>query len=161
MGKLFRYPRALFILLFGTLAIGFAAFMWWPTPELGFVLAPDNKIFAVKGRAIYAEHCASCHGVNLEGQPNWRQPDGEGYLPAPPHDQSGHTWHHADKQLFELTKYGLGAMLSDKNFKTRMPAYEGVLSDREIIAVLSYIKSRWPQEIQARHDKINAARRSD
>ncbi len=161
MEVLIRYRRALLILLLGALAIGFAALLWWPTRKSGIVLAPDNKVVIVKGRAIYAEHCASCHGVNLEGQPNWRQRDGEGYLPAPPHDASGHTWHHADKQLFELTKHGLGALLDDKNFKTRMPAYEGVLSDQEIIAVLSYIKSRWPQETQARHDKINAARRSD
>ena len=156
-----QYPRSLIVLLLIALVIGLAALVWWPSRELRIVLAADNRAVVEKGRAIYAEHCASCHGVNLQGQPNWRERDAEGYLPAPPHDASGHTWHHADKQLFDLTKYGLGAMLGDKSFKTRMPAYEGVLNDSEIIAVLSYIKSRWPIETQARHNKINAARRSE
>ena len=156
---MFQYPHSRIILLLIALVIGLAALVWWPARELQIVLAADNRAVVEKGRAIYAEHCASCHGVSLKGQPNWRERDAEGYLPAPPHDASGHTWHHADKQLFGLTKYGLGAMLGDKSFKTRMPAYEGVLNDSEIIAVLSYIKSRWPKETQARHNKINAARR--
>ena len=25
------------------------------------------------GRSLYAQHCAACHGVNLEGQPEWRK----------------------------------------------------------------------------------------
>ena len=25
------------------------------------------------GSENYQEHCASCHGINLEGQPNWRE----------------------------------------------------------------------------------------
>ena len=41
----------------------------------------------------YQEYCASCHGVNLEGQANWRSRNQDGTLPAPPHDETGHTWH--------------------------------------------------------------------
>ncbi|MBL4645745.1 MAG: c-type cytochrome, partial [Rhizobiales bacterium] len=48
-----------------------------------------------KGAVIYAEYCASCHGADLEGQPNWQSPDADGKMPAPPHDQRGHTWHHS------------------------------------------------------------------
>jgi len=155
---MFQYPLSLYILMLIALVTALAALVWRPARELQFVLAADNRAVVEKGRTIYAEHCASCHGVNLEGQPNWRERDAEGYLPAPPHDASGHTWHHADRQLFELTKHGLGAMLGDTSFKSRMPAYDGVLNDREIIAVLSYIKSRWPKETQARHNKINSAR---
>ena len=33
------------------------------------------------GQALYKEHCASCHGAKLEGQPNWRQPGSDGILP--------------------------------------------------------------------------------
>lgn len=134
------------------------AYAWQSDPDLKVALQPADASMVAKGRAIYQEHCASCHGVNLEGQPNWRQRDQDGYLPAPPHDASGHTWHHPDKQLFELTKFGLGAMLGDETFKTRMPAYKDQLSDQDIIAVLSFIKSRWPKEVQERHDQINAAR---
>ena len=45
----------------------------------------------VAGAQLYAENCASCHGANLEGQADWRSPGPDGRLPAPPHDETGHT----------------------------------------------------------------------
>ena len=107
------------------------------------------------GKAIYAENCASCHGVVLEGQANWRQRDAEGYLPAPPHDETGHTWHHPDSYLFLMTKYGIEEMIG-KSYPNNMPVFEDKLTDDEIIAALSYIKSTWPGRIQLKHDQINA-----
>jgi len=68
---------------------------------------------------------------------------------------SGHTWHHPDAILFALTKYGPAAIAKDPTYRTSMPIYEDVLSDADIIAVLSYIKSTWPAEIRARHDTLN------
>ena len=99
--------------------------------------------------------CASCHGANLEGQANWRQRKPDGRLPAPPHDETGHTWHHPDAQLFALTKYGPANLVSQGSYESDMPGYDGVLSDAEIVAVLSYIKSTWPREIRKQHDRIN------
>ena len=107
------------------------------------------------GKVIYAEHCASCHGVVLEGQANWRQRDAEGYLPAPPHDETGHTWHHPDSYLFLMTKYGIEKMIG-RLYPNNMPAYEDKLTDDEIVAALSYIKSTWSGRIQLKHDQINA-----
>lgn len=94
------------------------------------------------GRQLYVEHCAACHGANLEGQPNWRERLPNGRLPAPPHDATGHTWHHSDEQLFEITKHGLEALVPD--YKSDMPGFGDKLSDEEIRAVLDYIKSTWP-----------------
>jgi S-disulfanyl-L-cysteine oxidoreductase SoxD len=37
-----------------------------------------------------------------------------------------------------------------------MPVYAGVLTDAEIVAVLSYIKANWPPDIRRRHDELNA-----
>nr|WP_235857905.1 c-type cytochrome [Marimonas lutisalis] len=108
------------------------------------------------GEQLYAETCAACHGDNLEGEPNWRQPDDEGYLPAPPHDATGHTWHHPDTQLFAITKHGTAALVGG-DYKTRMTGFGDQLSDDEILAVLAYIKSTWPAQIIARHDRLNAA----
>ncbi len=150
--------RVLVICLLIAGAVGLVTVVWSPKRVTAIALTPHDELVVNKGRTLYGEHCASCHGGNLEGEANWRERDKEGYLPAPPHDASGHTWHHSDQQLFELTKRGVGAILQDANFKTRMPAYEGVLSDQEIIAVLSHIKSRWPKDIQTRHDAVNAAR---
>lgn len=118
-------------------------------------LEVDNPQIVLNGSRIYDENCASCHGANLEGQPNWRARDTDGRLPAPPHDESGHTWHHDSEALFALTKYGIAAVINNPDYPSNMPAYEGILSDDDIIAVLSYIKSTWPDEIRAIHDEID------
>ncbi len=91
---------------------------------------------------------------NLEGQPDWRSPGENGRLPAAPHDASGHTWHHDGDTLFRLTKFGTGALIGDSDYESNMPIYDEVLSDEEIIAVFSYIKSTWPDEIRERHDEM-------
>jgi S-disulfanyl-L-cysteine oxidoreductase SoxD len=109
------------------------------------------------GKAVYDRHCASCHGANLEGQPNWRSRDSTGRLPAPPHDATGHTWHHPDEVLFNITKYGVAKTANLKDYQSAMPPYEGVLSDAEIVAVLSWIKSKWPPGIRGKQEQVNAA----
>ena len=114
---------------------------------------PDNPSIVSSGAVIYADACASCHGDNLEGQANWqvRKPDGK--LPAPPHDHTGHTWHHADQHLFEITKLGV-QHFAGADYATDMPAFDDDYSDDDILAVLSYIKSTWPLEIRERHDDM-------
>jgi len=117
-------------------------------------LMPDNSETITFGKDIYLQECASCNGKNLAGQANWRERDDKGYMPAPPHDKNGHTWHHSDHNLFLMTKYGIEKIIG-KKYPNNMPAYEDMLSDYEIIAVLSYIKSTWPSYIQIQHDQIN------
>ncbi len=130
------------------------AFGWGTSAPARTVLTPSDPGVVAIGQEVYTENCASCHGANLEGQPNWRIPGADGRLPAPPHDETGHTWHHDGDTLFRLTKYGTGALIGDPDYQSNMPIYEGVLTDDEIIAVLSYIKSTWPQEIRERHDEM-------
>lgn len=107
------------------------------------------------GSALYAQHRAACHGANLEGHPDWQSPDAGGVLPAPPHDASGHMWHHDNAPLFNYTKLGgAGALaaLGIEDFNTGMPAYEGVTPDGDIWNILAYIRSTWPEherDIQA------------
>ena len=91
----------------------------------------------------------------LEGQPNWRQRGPDGLLPAPPHDASGHTWHHSSAHLIEMTRLG-PQRFAGPDYRSAMPAYEGTLSEAEIVAVLSFIKSTWPPEVRRRHDSIDA-----
>jgi mono/diheme cytochrome c family protein len=114
----------------------------------------DDAALVALGADVYARECAACHGVRLEGQPNWRSRLPDGGFPAPPHDDTGHTWHHADGLLFRITRDG-GGSVAPPGFKSNMPAFGDRLSDREIQAVLSYIKSRWPKELRARHDLLN------
>ena len=103
------------------------------------------------GYELYAENCASCHGANLEGEPDWQSPKLDGTLPAPPHDEDGHTWHHSDRLLLNYVKLGgMRAMEQEGvvGFNSGMPGYEITLSDTEISAVLEFIKARWPKEIR-------------
>ncbi|MFY2825148.1 c-type cytochrome [Ruegeria sp. MALMAid1280] len=103
------------------------------------------------GQALYAEQCASCHGAHLEGQPNWRTPDENGVLPAPPHDETGHTWHHDNQLLFDYTKLGGAQTLAArgiKDFNSGMPGFAGALTNDDIWDVLAYIRSTWPDDVQ-------------
>ncbi len=124
--------------LFGLLVL--AAFA---APGYGFYLTvpPFGSEQQLPGHALYVANCASCHGANLEGQPDWMRRLPNGKLPAPPHDDSGHTWHHSDRQLFTIVKLGLQAIAPD--YESDMPAFQGVLTDAEIREVLAYIKSTW------------------
>ena len=124
-----------------------------------YTLRPDDPQVVRVGARIYAQQCATCHGVRGEGQPDWRERGPDGLLPAPPHDPSGHTWHHPDSQLFAITKFGLAKLIDQPDYKTAMPVYGGVLSDDEIVAVLSWIKAQWPPDVRARHDEINRTAR--
>jgi mono/diheme cytochrome c family protein len=110
---------------------------------------PADPAQVMAGRPLYAEHCANCHGEALQGQPDWRARLPNGRLPAPPHDVSGHTWHHPDRQLFDMIKFGI-ERFAPRGYESDMPAYEGKLTDIQIWAILAFIKSAWPFEIRDR-----------
>ena len=118
---------------------------------------PEDLEQVTLGDAVYRMHCAACHGVKLEGQPNWRERKPDGRLPAPPHDETGHTWHHADEQLFRLTRLGVRPPLAPEGYQSDMPPFEGVLTGAQIWAVLAFIKSKWPIDIRDRQEQINEA----
>jgi len=125
-----------------TAALGLAAL--WLVPALtSSGVAPDAKVLAA-GRALYRTHCASCHGADLEGQPDWQTPLASGRLPAPPHDATGHTWHHPDGVLIRITREGPAAVVGG-GYESDMPGFGGILADVEISAILDYIKSTWPE----------------
>jgi mono/diheme cytochrome c family protein len=104
---------------------------------------PRNATQVARGSELYERHCASCHGRGLEGQPAWRARLPNGRMPAPPHDDSGHTWHHPDAALVGITKFGLAPPYAPPGYASDMPAFGSVLTDAQIRDVLAYIKSRW------------------
>lgn len=151
-------PSSAVIAAVALAAGGAIAYLMWPSsggPGVIRLQPGDPEVLAI-GEPVYRTHCAACHGERLEGQPNWRQRDANELLPAPPHDATGHTWHHTDDVLFRLTKHGVAQTIGDPNYKTAMPSYEKTLSDAQIIAVLSWIKAQWPAPIRDKHDQINA-----
>lgn len=145
----------LFFVLF-LLAVGVAivAFSWQSRSVSPERADPKNVQQVALGRAIYGQHCAVCHGVKLEGQPNWRRRLANGRLPAPPHDVTGHTWEHPDETLFQVTKRGVQPFVSP-NYQTDMRGFGDVLSDEEIWAVLAFIKSTWPPALLERRRPVD------
>lgn len=131
-------------LILATIVVAVAvvgAFAWRGGGDIASVEQTERLAL---GRTLYADNCASCHGANLEGQPNWQTPNAEGKLPAPPHDATGHTWHHGDEQLFAITKFGTAALVGN-GYESDMIGFGDTLGDDGIRAVLDYIKSTWPE----------------
>jgi mono/diheme cytochrome c family protein len=145
--------RRLFVTL-AALAVAAAAVIWWTVPAAERPKAvPDDPRQVALGERIYAESCASCHGANLEGQPDWQIRGSDGRLPAPPHDDTGHTWHHPDWQLFEIIKFGV-ERFAWPGYESDMPAFTRVLEDEEIWAVLTFIKSHWGERERRFQERV-------
>ena len=98
-----------------------------------------------RGREIYQQNCATCHGANAGGAANWATPGPDGLYPPPPHDDIGHTWHHSDRVLYEIIRDGMGDPLRPDS-PLRMPAWGSTLSDADIRAAIEYFKSLWTAE---------------
>lgn len=99
------------------------------------------------GQSIYGQYCASCHGKDGEGAPGWQKPDEKGELPAPPHNSDGHTWRHSDAELYEMIAKGWRDPFNQTDRLT-MPAFEQVLNEDKINAVIAYLKTLWTPEQQ-------------
>jgi len=119
---------------------------------------PDNEKQVVLGALVYREHCASCHGVALEGEPNWRKHKASGRRPAPPHDATGHSWHHPDEHLFRVTKFGF-APLMPAGSKSDMNGFAEIITDDQIWAVIAFIKSKWTSRAREVQRRIDEAQR--
>lgn len=98
-----------------------------------------------EGRQIYDQYCAACHGGQGEGAADWKQPDEKGEMPPPPHDETGHTWRHSDAMLFKMIAEGWRHPFN-KSDRLTMPAFGESLTDREIRAVIDYLKTLWTDE---------------
>lgn len=83
----------------------------------------SNTLYAAdtnKGGKLYASYCISCHG-------------GMGISAAPgsPSFQGGQGLLRPDFTLMEITRAG----------KNAMPAYQGVLSNRDILDIIAYMRT--------------------
>ena len=109
-----------------------------------FPITTESKIMIERGKIAYRNNCVSCHMINLVGAENWKDVDEDGHRKAPPLNGTGHTWHHDDKTLHAIIKYGLAKLV--KNYEGKMMGFGEKLSDKEIDSVLAYIKSFWPEK---------------
>ena len=100
------------------------------------------------GTELFQQNCAVCHGVNAEGTKEWKKTDANGNYPPPPLDGSAHAWHHSIPQLARSIKEG-GIKLGGV-----MPAFGEKLSDQEVLAVIAFFQSKWPDEVyKVWHDR--------
>ena len=109
-----------------------------------FPITTESKIMIERGKIVYQNNCISCHMIDLAGAENWKELDEDGHRKAPPLNGTGHTWHHDDKTLHAIIKYGLAKLVND--YKGKMIGFEDNLSDKEIDSLLAYIKSFWSEE---------------
>ena len=135
-------------------AIGSGA--WWMSGEkISFATNGAFMPDLAAGAEIYAQACVSCHGANLEGQPEWKSPGPNGRLPAPPHDASGHTWHHPDRLLLDITMRGTEEVVGG-GYESDMPGFSEQYSKAELRDVLAWIKSQWPEHERTYQAQITA-----
>ncbi|MBA2336746.1 MAG: cytochrome c [Acidimicrobiia bacterium] len=104
-----------------------------PPPEL-------DPVAVTEGEVLYQAQCATCHGRDLSGHPDWMTPNEDGSFKPPPHDDSGHTWDHSDQLLLKIVRDG-----GDFS-QTRMPTFGHLLDDDEILAILEFFKAGWGPE---------------
>lgn len=143
-GRLIWVLAAVLILVAGSYA---AYRVLESTSQPAGYIDPSDARLVIVGKPLYEQHCASCHGAKMEGQPNWRIRMANGRLPAPPHDDSGHTWHHSDQVLLNITLNGLvPGVTAPPGYQSDMPAYKGILSESRARAVLAYIKTFWSEQ---------------
>ena len=103
-----------------------------------------------QGERLYTALCASCHGVDLAGEPDWKVPNSDGSFKPPPQDSTGHTWHHSDRLLVDL-------ILNGSTFeRSRMPTFRDVLSESETLAILEYLKSSWGEQEREFQFKVSS-----
>ena len=138
-----------FFLLITVVVVGF--FLLWRQANsegdmvtINEVTVPPVPILdaedVAQGQILYSQYCASCHGAELEGVPDWKVTQPDGTLKPPPHDSNGHTWHHPDTLLLQIISEG--GLPENGN----MPAFNRILSEDEINAVLTFIKTSWGVE---------------
>ena len=97
----------------------------WRGPVLALALSLATTWSAaadiVKGAELFQKHCALCHG-----------PDGRPVMPgAPDFTQQPHRLLKPDLALLASVRNGLGAM----------PAFQGMLRDREILDIVAHLRT--------------------
>lgn len=96
-----------------------------------------------RGRIVYQQNCARCHGDRAQGAPDWHKPDATGKWPPPPLNGTGHAWHHPRTALVRTIREGTLVLGGN------MPAWGDKLSNADINAVIAWFQQQWPEELYA------------
>lgn len=94
------------------------------------------------GAAVFAEHCAECHGEAAQGTvADWRARLPDGSFPPPPLNGSAHTWHHPISVLLQVIDMG------GESLGGQMPGFGQMLGDEEKLAAIAWFQEFWSDEI--------------
>lgn len=116
-----------FLLLFSILAVKGIAHEWMAPQKAAEIKNPvvmeDKSI--QRGKDIYVQNCATCHGDGIEGRT-----DAEAGLEMGPPDLKKRISTHSDGDFFWKIQNGRGDM----------PAFAGDLTENETWDVINYIR---------------------
>lgn len=139
-----KEPLLLWIGAGVVILLGFGVYYLNAPPAIGPVSGGDLET----GARVFKQNCSACHGPGAIGE-NPRMPKGgtkpDGVYLAPALNGTGHAWHHPDEMLFEIIKNGSAAKESP------MRGFAGIMTEEEMMSVLQYIKSLWPEKIRRFH----------
>lgn len=113
LSKMRMRGQALLTLLKAAAAVGVALVAATMSGEL---YAADN----FKGQKLYATNCAICHGQS-----------GRAVMPGAPNFDRGERVLQPDFNLLASIRSG----------KNAMPAFQGILSDRDIMDIIAYVRT--------------------
>ncbi len=103
-----------------------------------------------RGAALYVENCAPCHGDRLDGQ----GPFADAFNPSPLDLTSGGSLPQLSESFvfWRIAKGGPGLPSEGTPWNSAMPAWEDVLTEREIWSVIIYLYEQTgysPRELEA------------
>ena len=99
--------------------------------------AANNPASASDGGAVYVANCSSCHQANGQGTPGAFPPlAGNPVVTGNP------------VATISIVKNGLEGrvVVNGQAYSGIMPRWKGVLSDEQIAAVITYIRSSWKNQ---------------
>jgi mono/diheme cytochrome c family protein len=129
--------RILAMLLLVIAVAGCAKGSRGPTAAAASAAAAKNPASASDGATVYIANCSSCHQTNGEGVPGAFPP-----LARNP------TVTGSPVAVITIVKDGLSGrvVVNGQAYSGIMPTWRGVLSDEQIAAVISYIRSSWKNQ---------------
>lgn len=125
-----------------------------PVPVPPPLTRPHDFATELRGGNLYQQFCASCHGQQAQGSPQWQRPDASGKYPPPPLNGTGHAWHHPMEDLKMTVRQGTLSRGGN------MPAWGDKLSDKDIEAIIAWLQSKWPDELYGAWREMDARARA-
>lgn len=103
------------------------------SPAMGKVAMVSSADIAA-GSKVYSANCSSCHQANGKGQPGVFPPlAGNATVTGPAAD------------VIDIVKNGKSGKITvnGTTYNGQMPSWKGTLSNKDIAAVISYIRNSW------------------